>query len=234
MDVREPRRPRGRRRRTPGASRNGLNPCFVLASTGTRASRPAGARGSRRGRGGCGGSPAASRRISRDEPARRSDGAVAAVQAQLLDRHAAARGAARELRRARLVLVEHDEADVAPALAQRGQQEEQVLLGAGDPGDLRDVEDARAHRASSTTRSRPAVDRVLAHHRLPELPPERVPVEAPRAPRSASASPSASSRSNRSSGREEPVEGGVRGEHGQAGRRRLVDDLVRRARRACC
>ena len=39
-------------------------------------------------------------------------------------------------------------------VAQPGQQQQQVVLGAGDPGDLDDVEDAAAHRASVLRRPR--------------------------------------------------------------------------------
>ena len=58
-----------------------------------------------------------------------------------VERHAALLERPGELPGARLVLVQHQEVDVPAPLAQAGQQREQVRLGAGDPGDLLDVED---------------------------------------------------------------------------------------------
>ena len=212
-------------------SRKALNPCFVLASTGTRATRPAvSPRKSAWTRCVwtiCG----ADRRIRRDEPAD-EDRRGRRVKAQLLDVHPALAEPRRELRRPGLVLVEHREADVVPALAQRREEEQEVVLGAGDPGDLGDVEDARAHRASSTTRS--------AH----------TSTECSRTTVSRSARPTAfRSRRCEPADRvgqpvdvavlepelrwEQRVERGVGRDDGQAGRRRLVDDLVGRARGAC-
>ena len=58
-----------------------------------------------------------------------------------------------ELLRAGLALVEHRQPDVVAARAEVGEEEQQVVLRARDPRDLRDVEDPQAHPASSTTRS---------------------------------------------------------------------------------
>ncbi len=52
-----------------------------------------------------------------------------------------------------LALVEHHGGDLPAALAQRGQEQQEMVLCARDPCDLDDVEDAGAHRASATTRS---------------------------------------------------------------------------------
>ena len=50
------------------------------------------------------------------------------VEAQLLDVHPALAEPRRELRRPGLVLVEHREANVVPAFAQRGEEEQEVVL----------------------------------------------------------------------------------------------------------
>ena len=87
-----------------------------------------------------------------------------------------------------------------PALAQRRQEEQQVVLGAGDPGDLGDVQDAaRSSRELDDARG-PALDRVVAHDRLAERAPDARSDRARGAARIAAASPSTSPCSNRSSG----------------------------------
>ncbi len=60
-----------------------------------------------------------------------------------------------ELGCARLALVQHQQADVVPARSERGEEEQEVVLGPGDARDLRDVDDSERalHPASSTTRS---------------------------------------------------------------------------------
>ena len=55
-----------------------------------------------------------------------------------------------------LALVEHREADVVAALAEAGEEQEQVVLGAGDLRHLADVEDGGAHRARPRRRGRPS------------------------------------------------------------------------------
>ncbi len=63
-----------------------------------------------------------------------------------VDRHAARLEGPRELPGARLLLVEHQEANVPAALHERRQELKQVRLGAGDTGDLLNVEDGHGIR----------------------------------------------------------------------------------------
>jgi len=63
---------------------------------------------------------------------------------------------ARELLRAGLALVEHDQADVVAALAERGEEEQEVVLGARDPCDLRHMDDAKAHARPRPPPRRPS------------------------------------------------------------------------------
>ena len=58
-----------------------------------------------------------------------------------------------ELLGAGLVLVEVEEANVEATLPQRREQQQQVVLRTGDPGDLGDVEDRLAHRSSARATS---------------------------------------------------------------------------------
>ena len=63
-----------------------------------------------------------------------------------VDGHAAGLESPRELPRAGLLLVEHQEADVPAVLHERRQELQQVGLGARDSGDLLDVEDGHCVR----------------------------------------------------------------------------------------
>ena len=62
-------------------------------------------------------------------------------QADVVERNAARSQLVGELPGARLVLVEHEEADIPPAFPEIGKQLEQVRLRARDAGDLLHVED---------------------------------------------------------------------------------------------
>ena len=142
----------------------------------------------------------------------------------------AARRARRELRRARLVLVEHREADVVAALAQRRAGGASRWFSEPEiPATLATWRTRALTERSSTTRSAHDVDRVLAHDRLAELRPTAFRSSSLQRHGSRSRAPSTSPCAKRSSVGEERVEDGVRREHRQAGRRRLVDDLVGRA-----
>ena len=66
-------------------------------------------------------------------------------EAHALDRDPRLLEPRREVRRARLVLVEHREPDVEAALAERGEEQQEMILGPRDPRDLRDVKDAKTH-----------------------------------------------------------------------------------------
>src|SRR5581483_6525216 len=104
---------------------------------------------------------------------------------------------ARELPGARLVLVQHQEADVPAAALEVGQELEQVRLGAGDPRHLLDVEDDHA-RTTSATRSA----QCSTECRSSTTARSRRPIASRSAParaRSFAASSSASPRSKRSS-----------------------------------
>ena len=100
------------------------------------------------------------------------------AQAHFLERHAAALELARELPCARLVLVEHQELDVPPALAEIGEELEQVRLRAGDARDLLDVEDEpvaahlpRPRRGEDP--ARPGLDGVALLDAFAQAPSER-------------------------------------------------------------
>ena len=69
-------------------------------------------------------------------------GSTSRAERDRVERHAARLERAREVPGARLVLVQHQHPDVPAALAQPRQQREQVRLGAGDAGDLLEVENA--------------------------------------------------------------------------------------------
>src|SRR5439155_18613272 len=74
------------------------------------------------------------------------------AQRDRVERHAARLELAGELPGAGLVLVQHHHADVPAPLPQVGQQREEVRLGAGDAGDLLQMED-RPRRHAESTRS---------------------------------------------------------------------------------
>ena len=104
-----------------------------------------------------------------------------------------------------------------------------MVLRARDPGDLGDVEDARAHPSELDDAVGPDLDRVVADDRLPERAPDRVPIDvAEPADRRREALDVAVLEAQLV--RQQPVEGGIRRDDGQAARRRLVDDLVGRPR----
>ena len=136
-----------------------------------------------------------------------------------------------ELERTGLVLVQLQEADVPVALSEPRQQREQVRLRPRDARDLREVEDRRSHRVSSRmpfahdstecsratvacsvrAERRTVVRRALRERRDPRR--ELCGVLAGKAQLVG----------------KQRVEHRVRREHGDTARRRLVDDLVRRA-----
>ena len=142
-----------------------------------------------------------------------------------------------ELPRARLVLVQHQEADVPAALDERRQQREQVCLRAGDAGDLGQVEDEwLLHREPTrvTTRSAHVLDGVALEHPLPQRSSDRGALL--RRERGERAEPLgqllralALEAEPWLDPREELVEARVRREHRQAAAARLVDGLVGRA-----
>ncbi len=133
-------------------SRNSLNPCFVESRSGTRESEPASwpytSAWTRcvcriRGR-------------SRARYAATSPKAIGSTSAR---RRMASSGTSacpelsRELPGARLVLVEHEEAHLPPALAQIREELQQVRLRAGDARDLLGVEhDAVLHEIPAASR----------------------------------------------------------------------------------
>ena len=135
-----------------------------------------------------------------------------------------------ELPRARLALVQKAEARVPAALAQTGQQRQQMRLRAGDARDLPDVEDVPLTGSPSDHDCvRPRLDGVVAHDPLAQLAARSPRGRARRSPRSARRARrrprgESAARSGRNA-----VEDRVRGEHRQARRGGLVDDLVRRA-----
>ncbi len=135
-----------------------------------------------------------------------------------------------ELERTGLVLVQLQEADVPVALSEPRQEREQVRLRTRDARDLREVEDRRSHRVSS--RMPFAHDSTECSRATVAC---RVRPSAARssAERSANAAIRAASSAGSSRGKaqlvgKQRVEHRVRREHGNAARRRLVDDLVRR------
>ena len=158
-----------------------------------------------------------------------------------VERHAARLELARELPRAGLVLVEHQEADVPAAGAKIGQQLEQVRLGARDSRDLLRVEDEAVGHETPGARASPAASRAPRAHDSTEW---------PSSTRSRNVLPSAARSVRAQRGEradpvgelsgilageelrriEQRVEDRVRSEHGHAACRGLVDDLVRSAR----
>ena len=91
----------------------------------------------------------------RDEPDER-DRVDVGAQRNRVERNAARRQRARELPRARLVLVQHQHPDVPAALAELRQQREQVRFGARDAGDFLQMEDDAALHRPSTVASTPS------------------------------------------------------------------------------
>ena len=73
-------------------------------------------------------------------------------EADRVDRHPARLELPGEVPGARLVLVQHQQPDVPAAVAQVGQQREQVRLRAGDPGHLLHVEDERRLHAAEPSK----------------------------------------------------------------------------------
>src|SRR5262249_2656083 len=78
-------------------------------------------------------------------------GVAVRVHRDAADGHASRLELARELPRAGLLLVQHQEVDVPAALLQVRQQLQQVRLGAGDPGHLLHVQDVHRRATRSTS-----------------------------------------------------------------------------------
>ena len=213
-------------------SRNSLKPCFVEKRTGTRASVPGHL---------AVGVGVDEVRVQDRRPVRargsatsctNATGSTSARSRDRVERHAARLERAGEVPGARLVLVQHQHADVPAALAQPRQQREQVRLGAGDAGDLLQMEDVspliarhlagRASAQCSTEWSR--------RDALAQLAAERAAVGVERREReplgealgvvAVEAELRSGSRSSKT---------GFDASTGRQRRRRLVDDLVGRA-----
>ena len=231
-------RPRGRRRANTASLAERVEAVLRARPAPARApARPRAARRSRRARGACGGSRAVRARGS----AASSPNAIGSTSARsriVVERHAA---------RPQLAANSHAPGSSSWSIRNRTSQprsrkprekEEQVRLRPRDPRDLL----RRAGRAVTVTRSQHRAPRPTTRPsgRAATRSRSSPPIAARSAGSSAasasirSASAPGSSRSNRSSGGSSASNDRVRRDHGQARRGRLVDDLVRSARRACC
>ena len=193
-------------------SRNSLKPCFVENRTGTRASRP-------------GHLPVG---VGMDEVRVQDLGPVAGeiaaeVRRTRSGRRRAGAGSRRAGRPGRvertgevpctgLVLVQHQHPDVPAALAQPREQREQVRLGAGDAGDLLQVEDSGQPNLPLHATQGQSWDCPCLRRRLTRPPP---------APRRPTTRPSARRRPARAAARPSArrSSGGAAAERDAAGRR---------------
>ena len=156
------------------------------------------------------------------------------TQPDLVERHASRLELAGELPGTRLVLVQHQEPDVPAALAEIGQELEEVRLRPGDAGDLLGVQDDVAHASPAAIQdtARPRVDRVALLDALAQTLAERLPLRGrqgrERADPVGELAGVVAAEALR--GVEQRVEDRVGGEHRHTCCRGLVDDLVGRAR----
>ncbi len=133
-------------------SRNSLKPCFVESRSGTRATEPAS----------CPYDVGVDEVRVQDPRANacevrrhlsERDRIDVRPQPDVVERDAALAERVRELPRPGLVLVEHEEADVPAALAQVGEQLQEMGLRAGDARDLLRMEhDAVRHESPAASR----------------------------------------------------------------------------------
>ncbi len=217
-----------------GASRNSLKPCFVEKRSGHARDRP----GEKPVGVGMHEVRVQDRRPHAHEirgELRKGDRVDVGTKRDRVERDAARLERAREVPSPRLVLVQHQHADVPAALAQRAAAargdappSRRCRRPSADGGSCRSASSRgngseRARRPSA--RPSGACDDGLA---------QLGPAARDRASAAARRGPPRSSRVEPELGGQQIVEHRIRREHGEARRGRFVDDLVRRSRRACC